>query len=86
MHKVSSPDTFRMRFQYQMDPKQFAELEQKILGAISPHGGRFFETIRTVLRNHPHCGYSLRDVKAAILGLKASGKVQLDEDGTLRLV
>jgi hypothetical protein len=65
-----------------MDPKTFAELELKILAAIPSRGSRLSEVVGTVAT--VGSGYGRSDAKAAVLGLKASGRVQLDEDGTVR--
>ena len=66
-----------------MDPKKFAELEQKVFAAIPADGGLSLSgVVRAVATDDS--GYGRSDAKAAVLGLKASGRVQLDEDGTVR--
>lgn len=66
-----------------MDPKKFAELEQKVLAAIPPTAGiKLSAVVETV--GADDSGYARSDAKSALLGLKATGKVQLDEDGTVR--
>jgi hypothetical protein len=65
-----------------MDPKKFAELEEKVLQVIPVQGLPLSGVVRAVATGES--GYGRSDAKAAVLGLKASGKVQLDEDGTVR--
>jgi hypothetical protein len=66
-----------------MDPKMFAELERKVFEAIPAEGGRSLSSVVGAVATDDS-GYGRSDAKAAVLGLKASGKVQLDEDGTVR--
>lgn len=66
-----------------MDPKKFAELEQKVLAAIPQNGGVQLSTVVATVGTD-ESGYARSDTKSAVLGLKATGKVQLDEDGTVR--
>jgi hypothetical protein len=65
-----------------MSPKQFAECEQKVLGVIPIEGKPLFDVVKIIATDDS--GYNHSDVKAAILGLKASGKVQLDDNGMVR--
>lgn len=62
-----------------MDPKQFAALEQKVLDIIPTNGISLSKVVVSMSGDD----YSKSDVKAAILGLKALGNIQLDDDGTI---
>ncbi|MBK7583807.1 MAG: hypothetical protein IPI67_26890 [Myxococcales bacterium] len=65
-----------------MDPKKFAALERRVLDVIPSKGSKpIAEVIESFGKDGT--GYGRSDAKAAILGLKADGKVTLDQSGNV---
>jgi hypothetical protein len=65
---------------YNMCPKEFAKLENNIFAIIPKNGIELFEVIKLAKEEF---GYNASNTKAAILGLKASGRISLNDDGTV---
>ncbi len=63
-----------------LDPKKFAELMERVYEQIPMSGSKSIERIvKSFIKNGT--GYGASDAKAAILGLKADGRIILDNKG-----
>lgn len=67
-----------------MDPREFTELERLVLEAVPAMGGRGLIDVVAEVRAASDRARTPSDVKAAVLGLKARGRVTLDAHGILR--
>lgn len=66
-----------------MGPKEFAELENRALSFI-PDDGIQLSVVVNLISEGDDSGYGRTDAKAAILGLKADGRVTIDVKGIVR--
>lgn len=68
-----------------LDPKHFVELEQKVFNSIPNNHILMPMLIENVFKKYQN-EYMRVDIKSAIIGLKASGKIALDQDGLVRKI
>lgn len=67
-----------------LDPNSFAELKNRVLKEIPEKGSKAINQITKIFRNNT--GHSSSDVKSAILGLKADGKIIINDYGNVSRV
>lgn len=75
---------FVLALPFDLDPDSFAKLKHRVLKEVPEKGNKAINQITKIFRNNT--GHSSSDVKAAILGLKADGKITIDDNGNVRKV
>ena len=65
-----------------MDPKKFRAFEERVLEAIPSSRPVAVASVARQFAKEPG-GYGESDAKAALLGLKAQGRIELDANGNV---